>query len=751
MAAEEEAKNKAEERARAAHAKRVARIDEYNARVLRTHRGQIRNYGTLVNPATRQVEYYEGYQTDMQRRMQNFVNAADNAMDRAEQYAYQRIFTGEPPIGHGRSFRYTPLGYGPGAATSRMKGGAKVINVKAHKANDQLVQEATQGTAALQLNQDQLQNQMQKDAMILRTAMSGEAPTTVEQSIIDSNNSVKGAMGFIVSSFQKFGSMIFGKEGILRKFWDSDLRKKITGRLFTDEDALFGDEYQAVKNWAQDTWQDTKDYAKEKFSKAYDTMMTSLYGENYMTSERYQNSLFAKRPDLKSLNREKIGDAIHIAKEDVKDAVIAAGSTVTEAGKEVAEQFKEAGRVVVGSFDESKPEEERKELKSKWAQELRKQAPRVLVGGAGGALLGTLNMANPSLLGLFLPGGPIAGAIVGSGLGIISQTETFKKFMYGELNEETGQREGGLISQQMRDKFKSALPMIGAGAALGALKGLLKGALGFHGGLGIMGMQLLPGGILGGAILGAGLSLAKNTETFKTLMYGKLNKDTGEREGKSISASWNKLKDRLGAGIKGVGFGGLTAGVIGNMGLLGAALTPGGVIGGALIGLGMGIPSTTDKFKEWMFGTEIKDENGNVTGRNKDGFLQRMANTLKVNMVEPIVDKFREKMEDMLDWSREKIIGPISLLFGPVQDSLGGLKDSIVEMIDTKLENFGNWFKDLAERSLQPIIKPLVSFAGKLGKGILSATAAGAKMALAPLSWGAQLLPQIFSKKVREN
>lgn len=109
------------------------------------------------------------------------------------------------------------------------------------------------------------------------------------------------------------------------------------------------------------------------------------------------------------------------------------------------------------------------------------------------------------IAGLLTPFGVVGGAAIGAGLGFLKNNESFKKFVFGSL--ENG--EDGLISKKSFDKFKSVfkdnLPRMGTGAAIGAGIGLITGG---------------PFGILGNAVLGAATGLVSTTDFFHKLVFG---------------------------------------------------------------------------------------------------------------------------------------------------------------------------------------------------------------------------------------
>lgn len=104
------------------------------------------------------------------------------------------------------------------------------------------------------------------------------------------------------------------------------------------------------------------------------------------------------------------------------------------------------------------------------------------------------------LLGLLTPFGPLGGAAIGAGIGMLKNSEGFKKFIFGDA--ETGK--DGLISKEtydkVVDKIKGSVPNIAIGAVGGALLG--------------------PFGILGNAVMGAGLGLLSSTDTFHKFIFG---------------------------------------------------------------------------------------------------------------------------------------------------------------------------------------------------------------------------------------
>lgn len=108
-----------------------------------------------------------------------------------------------------------------------------------------------------------------------------------------------------------------------------------------------------------------------------------------------------------------------------------------------------------------------------------------------------------ALTGLILPFGPLGGMMIGAGASFLKNNSRFQEFMFGE--------EGGLINKDRKERIKRALPNIGV-ATLGTL-------------------FLGPFGIMGNAMLGAGLGILSTTESFKRIMLGAKDKNGVRRGG----------------------------------------------------------------------------------------------------------------------------------------------------------------------------------------------------------------------------
>ena len=165
-----------------------------------------------------------------------------------------------------------------------------------------------------------------------------------------------------------------------------------------------------------------------------------------------------------------------------------------------------------------------------FSKEFSNFATKQLPNTARGAAIGGIG-------GLFL-GSPILGAIAGSAISYVSSSESAKKFLFGE-KDENGERQGGVVPKKAQDFIKKSVPKAIIGSAIGALAG--------------------PFGIAGNLIMGAGVGMFTETERFKTFFFGGKKKNGKEVEGlfpkiqKKILGNITELFANMGNRLKGIG------------------------------------------------------------------------------------------------------------------------------------------------------------------------------------------------------
>ena len=286
----------------------------------------------------------------------------------------------------------------------------------------------------------------------------------------------------------------------------------------------------------------------------------------------------------------------------------------------------------------------------------KRKLPRIAgKGTAIGIGLGALSLTGGAgVLGsLFLPGGPIGAIIAGTGIAFLSESERFKRIMFGEKDND-GKRVGGIVSKKVMNFWNKNKVAIIGGGAFGALKSAILGFAGLS--LGPIGvLPAMATSVVGPVLMGSATGLAVKSKAFQDIIFGK----EGTSRGKLSASIGNYIKKA----IPTAGFGALAGGGLGlfgsSFGILGSFINP---VGGALLGGALGLAMASEKFKTSLFGKF--DEK---TGTYKSGFIDKMKNALNVAVIEPIKIKFAKSALAIEKWFVKSIANPL-------RDSLFPLK-----------------------------------------------------------------------------
>ena len=372
----------------------------------------------------------------------------------------------------------------------------------------------------------------------------------------------------------------------------------------------------------------------------------------------------------------------------------------------------------------------------------KKAMPKGIQGGIMGAIGGTVSgLGGFGMLGsLFLPGGPIGGAIVGTALGFASQSKKFREMIFGKEEVVGKDKEGkditakvgGLISDKIQKFFKGKRSSIVGGALLGTGSYLLTGGMAF--GL----MPSLAIGAFGPVLAGAAMGLASHSETLKEAIFGseKMKEDgTIERVGGIINKeSFDRFKKAIPRGLAGAL--GSVAGfsILGNMGMIGSMLAL-GPIPAAITGAGIGIMSASKNFTDAMFG--YTDDKGEI----HEGILGRMRNFFMVRIFKPLSIFSDEVFAKTSHWFKQNIAFPIANAFIPIKVAATKIGDNIIDSISKAMNEVGDGmrgvFTKIGEKVLNvfdKILTPLESFGRGLMSAFGTAMTISAKLALAPLT-----------------
>ena len=325
----------------------------------------------------------------------------------------------------------------------------------------------------------------------------------------------------------------------------------------------------------------------------------------------------------------------------------------------------------------------------------------------------------------FLPGGPIGGALLGAGAGIVSQSTQLKDFLFGKEDpNDDGKRKDGLIPEKFQSFFKDNKKRLTIGA-----------------GVGLLGSFFLPGGPVGGALIGGALSIATKSKTFSDMLYG----ENGDKEDPTggIVGTINKFIKKNYSKDKNVSSTFLDAGIGAGAGLIGSFFLPGGPILGSLIGAGASIALNTDKFKDFFFGKEDPEDDGKrkggVFGKYKDMIVEKaeeaqdklslwmeenITNPLKVSL-DPIKEKIKKEAKQFLFGKEDEEGNKKGGLIGAIADrvdksAFGDLKRAVKENIIDKMKDgfnkiFGGFFK-LVGSIIKSPITALTAVAENLNK-----------------------------------
>ena len=281
--------------------------------------------------------------------------------------------------------------------------------------------------------------------------------------------------------------------------------------------------------------------------------------------------------------------------------------------------------------------------------------PRIAASGATGMGLSLL---------LGLAGGPILGAAVGAGVGLLSKSEKLQTWLFGkELEDGSGRDGSGVIPKNITQNLNKYFPNMAKGAIVGGIASVL---------------PFVPGGPMAGILVGSAVGFARSNEDLKNKLFGKEDK-----LGNAVKILKQKLpKMGLGAAA------GFLAG-------------PFGLTTNLMLGAGLGFVSDTEKFKDIVFGTKGFDgkRDGGLVGFIKDA-------------VEIPINGIKDLFGYAKGWFKKDILDPMKRFIQPA------LQD---------MKNLGQWIKDgiksaFRDHLLRPIgatinnkiIRPIEEKIGKL-------------------------------------
>lgn len=365
----------------------------------------------------------------------------------------------------------------------------------------------------------------------------------------------------------------------------------------------------------------------------------------------------------------------------------------------------------VDDIDDPKEREKaRKEHMDQTLKNIKENLPNAGLGALGG--LAFSQMAG-GLLGTIV-GSPMIAASLGATAGFLAKNEKFQNYLFGEVDPDTNERKGGLISKGVQDWFKdnkdAAALGIGAGTILGTMGFLPPGS----------GMLVnLVGGPVAGSLLGLAGSVAVKSGMFNKFLFG--DEESGQRGliggiNHVIEKNFGgKNGDNTAAGkLFGIGAGAL----IGKLALGGGLTSAGGILGaitsgpvvGSLLGLALTIKASEGGFKEWLFGSKDGLDLGDGTKTKKQGLLGRIGNTIDVNIIKPMKTTLSWVGKDFMNVLEHKILMPFAITTEFVTDKV----TSIMNKATSGVKGFFGKALETGKKGITELFSPVTKAVGNI-------------------------------------
>lgn len=557
-----------------------------------------------------------------------------------------------------------------------------------------------------------INNQIERGSGVLQTTFQ-TANDVLYRLVFGDENGKRGlgaafdlVIGGIKGGFKKLGTFIdtkvlkpiddalFGKEGLFTKMKETEFYRNITGKVkggFNKvRDAVLGKKVKGPDG-------------KEHYEGG---IISSTMNELNNVGKSVSEAIFGKKgPDGKPLPLDQdhsilgnikkagksLGDAVkdYIGIEKDSEGKTKSFGTIMSEGldsiwKHTKSRFSDWTDQLLGPASKGDTVENARDLFDNFRTEMKGKGGKIGAGVVIGAIGTPIISSQLGILGsMFLPGGPIGGAILGAGISFVSQSETLKTKLFGEKDGTTGERAGGLFTKEFQDFFKNNK----TGMGIGAFAGLAAN-------FGLIPSLFVPGGPIGGAIIGTGLSMAKRAGIFDQILYG-----PGGTKEDPTGGIVKKFKDAFGKdkNFKNVA---LDAGMGAGLGIIGSFFLPGGPIAGAVLGAATNIAINTDRFKTMLFGEEEVDEQGNKTGKRSGGLFGRFQNYISEQILTPLAKKVEETQARFMYFMEDKVFRPIATAMAPITNKFAEFGEGI-------MSGFKAVFKSIANQFHQAVTKPV--------------------------------------------
>ena len=465
-------------------------------------------------------------------------------------------------------------------------------------------------------------------------------------------------------------NVLFNKEnGIITKFNNkvSGIMEKVSNKLFDNNDGILTN----LKNKTTELFYGNDDhhgigyYVKGAAQDTFNGFMNVVSGKEYtsiLTGKKHE----ARQETMLSIFKDGF-DSIKDAGRKMfsKLSNSSSGLSLKETiSNRINSMTAKASNVLFGTTEESmKPSEF-------FSRHISPRLPRSMMGAMAG--LG---------LSLFTPLGLVGGIAVGGATGFLSYFDKFKTVLFGEEGSEKRMKADNFFSS-----INNALPRMGVGAISGAALSLFT-----------------PLGLVGGTMLGGVMGYLSTSDKFKEFLFG-----NGVDKKGIIKREWyDKFKEKLPGGAIGAG-----------MGAIGSLFLPGGPVGGAIMGLTLGIAGQSNMIKTYLFGDEDPE-----TGKRQGGLFGKFRLFLQTEIMMPLKTFAKEVGSKGLYFIRKDLINPILDSLAPIKKEMFLIKDRVFEKIGEIKDSIVNKAEDLILRPINKavtvnIIDPMKNFFKKIFGGI---------------------------------
>ena len=108
-------------------------------------------------------------------------------------------------------------------------------------------------------------------------------------------------------------------------------------------------------------------------------------------------------------------------------------------------------------------------------------------------------------------------------------------------------------------------------------------------------------------------------------------------------------------------------------------------------------------------------------------------------------------MDELIDWTKDKITLPFRTAFGPILDSISSIKDNIGEFVKERFNDIGDGISNMIRNTLGKLFSRITRLIGRIGSSMLSGAKVGLQVAAAPLTLGLQGLNVLTMGKRRKD